>query len=114
VSPGVAVAGAAQPRPAPPPPRLKVRARKDTVRQIKLKLSHIIPSMQAAASHFWHFHISDSDRLPVGRGRFRIKEFMDPLSTAKFPGYVTVETFQIPDPHRSIQVSFDSLKQFFC
>ena len=29
--------GAAQPRPAPPPPRLKVRVRKDTVRQIKFK-----------------------------------------------------------------------------
>jgi hypothetical protein len=28
---------AAQPRPASPPPRLKVRARKDTVRQIRLK-----------------------------------------------------------------------------
>src|SRR5271166_3481577 len=41
VSPEAAVAGAAQPRPASPPPRLKVRARKDTVRQIKLKLPHI-------------------------------------------------------------------------
>src|SRR5208337_3457559 len=41
VSPEAAVAGAAQPRPASPPPRLKVRVRKDTVRQIKLKLSHV-------------------------------------------------------------------------
>src|SRR5690242_4308145 len=42
VSPGAAVTGAAQPRPAPPPPRLKVRVRKDTVRQIKLQLSRFI------------------------------------------------------------------------
>src|SRR5271166_5957330 len=41
VSPGAAVAGAAQPRPASRPPRLKVRVRKDTVRQIELKLSQM-------------------------------------------------------------------------
>ena len=35
------MAGATQPRPASPPPRLKVRVRKDTVRQNKLKLSHL-------------------------------------------------------------------------
>src|SRR5580698_3810468 len=39
VSPGAAVAGAAQPRPASPPPRLS-SVFGNTVRQIKLKLPH--------------------------------------------------------------------------
>ena len=73
----------------------------------------IIASMQASASHFWHFHISDSDRLPVGRGSYRIKEFMDALAAMEFRRYVAVETFQIPDGDRAIQASFDSLRPYF-
>lgn len=73
----------------------------------------IAASMTAAASHFWHFHISDSDRLPVGQGNFRIDEFMDALHAVDFHGYVTVETFQIPDADRSIRTSFETLSRFF-
>ena len=47
------MAGAAQPRPASPPPRLKVRVRKDTVRQIKLKLSQLNAER---ARKRWAFH----------------------------------------------------------
>jgi sugar phosphate isomerase/epimerase len=73
----------------------------------------IAASMQASESHFWHFHIGDSDRLPVGLGSYRTQEFMDALGAVKFRGYVTVETFQIPDSNQSIRISFDSLVPFF-
>lgn len=73
----------------------------------------IAGSMRESVSHFWHFHISDSDRLPVGQGSYRTREFMDALGAVKFPGYVTVETFQIPDSVQSLQISFDSLMPFF-
>ena len=73
----------------------------------------IVASMRESGSYFWHFHISDSDRLPVGRGSYRIKEFMDALVAMEFRRYVTVETFQIPDGDRAIQASFDSLRPYF-
>lgn len=73
----------------------------------------IVAAMQESRSHFWHFHISDSDRLPVGRGVYRISEFMDALGAMEFRRYVTVETFQIPDGEDAIQTSFDSLRPYF-
>ena len=73
----------------------------------------IAAAMEAAASHFWHFHISDSDRLPVGQGDYRIDEFLDALHAVGFRRYVTVETFQIPDADRSMRTSIGSLARFF-
>jgi sugar phosphate isomerase/epimerase len=73
----------------------------------------IFAAMRESGSHFWHFHISDSDRLPVGRGSYRISEFMDALGAMEFRRYVTVETFQIPDGEDAIQASFDSLRPYF-
>ena len=66
VSPGVAAAGAAQPRPASPPPRLKVRARKDTVRQIKLKL----PQIKRLAERHDRLHVC-LEAGPTGYGLYR-------------------------------------------
>jgi hypothetical protein len=73
----------------------------------------ILASMRASGSHFWHFHVSDSDRLPVGQGSYDIKEFMDALRATEFQRYVTVETLQIPDGVQAIQESFDSLRPYF-
>jgi sugar phosphate isomerase/epimerase len=73
----------------------------------------IAASMRASGRHFWHFHISDSDRLPVGQGSYGIEAFMDALRALGFQRYVTVETFQIPDGERAIQESFDSLRPYF-
>ncbi len=73
----------------------------------------IVASMRESASHFWHFHISDSDRLPVGQGSYRIEEFMDALAAMDFRRYVAVETFQIPDGDQAVQASFDYLRPYF-
>lgn len=73
----------------------------------------IIASTQAAAAHLWHFHISDSDRLPVGDGAYRIIDFFDALRQVGFERYVTVETFQIPDSGHAIGASFGSLTRYF-
>jgi sugar phosphate isomerase/epimerase len=70
-------------------------------------------SMRAAASHLRHFHISDSDRLPVGDGSYPIADFFAALRAVGFDRYVTVETFQIPDARYSIGASFDALKSYF-
>lgn len=73
----------------------------------------VVTSMQAASSHFWHFHISDSNRLPVGDGDYPIAAFFEALNEVAFNRYVTVETFQIPDAQHSIAASFGSLTPYF-
>lgn len=73
----------------------------------------IVASIRESGSHFWHFHISDSDRLPVGQGSYPIEKFLDALAATSFSGYVVVETFQIPDGEQAIRASFECLKPYF-
>jgi sugar phosphate isomerase/epimerase len=84
----------------------------DTVHMM-VEGEEVAAAIQASGSHFWHFHISDSDRLPVGRGGYPIEGFMQALRRAGYRKYVTVETFQIPDAEQSIAASFSSLGQYF-
>jgi len=84
----------------------------DTVHMM-VEGEEVAAAIQASGSHFWHFHISDSDRLPVGRGSYPIEAFMQALRRAGYRKYVTVETFQIPDTEQSIAASFSSLGQYF-
>lgn len=61
----------------------------------------------------WHFHFSDSDRLPLGDGRYDIGAIVKALREAGYEGYATVETFQIPDSQHAIQQSFNTLRPYF-
>lgn len=70
-------------------------------------------SMQAARDVLWHFHISDSDRLPVGDGTYEIAPFFRSLAGAGFQRYVTVETFQRPDAAHAIATSYCALTTYF-
>ncbi|MCC2596758.1 sugar phosphate isomerase/epimerase [Pusillimonas sp. MFBS29] len=61
----------------------------------------------------WHFHVSDSERLPVGDGSYDIAAVFQALEKASYDQYVTVETFQIPDSGHAIQASFNALRPYF-
>ncbi|TYB87887.1 sugar phosphate isomerase/epimerase [Oceaniovalibus sp. ACAM 378] len=61
-----------------------------------------------AGDLFWHFHITDSDRLPVGDGMWDIAAIMAAVRASGFNRYTTVETFQIPDASHSIQASWQA------
>lgn len=60
-----------------------------------------------------HFHVSDSDRLPVGDGEYDIAAVMASLRDISYDRYVTAETFQIPNSSIAIQASFDSMRPYF-
>lgn len=64
-----------------------------------------------AGDLFWHFHITDSDRLPVGDGTWDIAAIMAAVRASGFERYTTVETFQIPDADHSIGASWEALKR---
>lgn len=64
-----------------------------------------------AGEHFLHFHISDSDRLPVGDGSYDIMGIMVAVAASGFDAYTTVETFQIPDGNHSIAASWAALQK---
>ena len=66
-----------------------------------------------AKDYFWHFHISDSERLPVGAGNYEIEPIFAALKGAGYEGYVTIETFQVPDGETSLQTSYRTLARYF-
>ena len=72
-----------------------------------------LAAMEVALPWFWHFHISDSERLPVGAGTYEIAPFFDALRRVAFQRYVTVETFQVPDAEHAIETSYRSLERYF-
>jgi sugar phosphate isomerase/epimerase len=61
-----------------------------------------------ASDLFWHFHITDSERLPVGDGTWDIAAIMAAVRASGFDRYTTVETFQIPDARHSITASWQA------
>ncbi len=61
----------------------------------------------------WHFHVSDSDRLPMGDGNYDIGAVFKALRDVSYDDYITVETFQIPDSHHAIQQSYNTLRPYF-
>src|SRR5690606_27657581 len=89
---------------------------------IMLDMVHILvededlpASLRAAheSKRLWHFHVSDSDRLPVGDGRYDMAAVMAALRAIGYDDYVTVETFRIPDARHAIQASFNALRPYF-
>jgi Sugar phosphate isomerases/epimerases len=89
---------------------------------IMLDMVHILvegealpASLRAAMNtgRLWHFHVSDSDRLPVGDGSYDIAAVMVALRAVGYDDYVTVETFQIPNVEHAVQASFNALRPFF-
>ena len=58
-----------------------------------------------------HFHISDSDRLPVGDGTYDIPAIMRAVAQSGFEGYVTVETFQAPEGREASLKSYRAMQQ---
>jgi len=88
---------------------------------IMLDMVHILmegedlpASLRAARARncLWHFHVSDSDRLPLGDGAYDLAAVMAALRDIAYDDYVTVETFQIPDGAHAIQASFEALRPF--
>jgi sugar phosphate isomerase/epimerase len=85
----------------------------DTVHMLE-ESEHLLKSMQLAKDYFWHFHISDSERLPPGFGSWDIAAIMSILKDQYgYTGYVTVESFQKPDSNMAITRSYEILKPFF-
>ncbi|MFM1653904.1 sugar phosphate isomerase/epimerase family protein [Brevibacillus sp. B_LB10_24] len=70
-------------------------------------------SMREAKPYFWHFHICDSDRLPVGLGTYDIVPVFQALHSVGFERYVTVESFQQEDAVQSMRQSYEALTPFF-
>lgn len=64
-----------------------------------------------AGEHFLHFHISDSDRLPVGDGDYEITGIMAAVAASGSDAYTTVETFQIPDARYGMTTSWTALQK---
>lgn len=64
-------------------------------------------------NYLWHFHVSDSDRLPMGDGNYDIAAVIKALRAVSYDAYVTVETFQIPDSQHAIRQSYDKLRPYF-
>lgn len=66
-----------------------------------------------AQNCLWHFHVSDSDRLPMGDGTYDIAAVFNALRDVSYDAYITVETFQIPDSQHAIQQSYNTLRPYF-
>ena len=77
---------------------------------ILVENEEIADACALAGEHFLHFHISDSDRLPVGDGSYDIMGIMVAVAASGFDAYTTVETFQIPDAAHSITTSWTALQ----
>ena len=73
----------------------------------------LLQSMRLAKDYFWHFHISDSGRLPVGAGEYEIEPIFEALNGIGYDRYVTIETFQVPDGETSLQTSYRTLVPYF-
>ncbi|EKF20439.1 sugar phosphate isomerase/epimerase family protein [Nitratireductor pacificus] len=87
---------------------------------VMLDTAHILTEQETVADAireagdlFWHFHITDSERLPVGDGAYDIETAMRAVIDSGFNRYVTVETFQIPDAAHSIAASFEAMRPYF-
>lgn len=70
-------------------------------------------SMALTGDLFWHYHISDSDRLPVGAGTYDIDTIMTGVLKSGFDAYVTAEHFQKPSGLSSAEQSYQRLAGFF-
>lgn len=72
-----------------------------------------VKSMAITGDLFWHYHISDSDRLPVGAGSYDIDAIMSGVQQSGFDAYVTAEHFQRPDGPSSAKQTYQRLAGFF-
>lgn len=82
----------------------------DTV-HILTENEEVADACALAGEHFLHFHISDSDRRPVGDGSYDIMGIMVAVAASGFDKYTTVETFQIPDANHGIIASWTALQK---
>lgn len=73
----------------------------------------IAQSIASAGELLWHFHVTDSERLPLGDGQYDVAPILDALRSTGYDAYVTVETFQIPSAAYAAQASYDHLKPYF-
>ena len=87
---------------------------------VMLETAHILTeretvadAIREAGTLFRHFHITDSDRLPVGDGAYDIDTAMRAVIDSGFDDYVTVETFQVPDAAHAIGASFEAMRPYF-
>lgn len=74
---------------------------------------NVADSIEAARDYLWHFHVTDSDRLPLGDGQYEVAPILNVLRTIGYDRYVTVETFQIPDAQHAVQASYHHLLPYF-
>lgn len=70
-------------------------------------------SMDLARPWFWHYHITDSDRLPVGAGSWDIDAIMAGVRASGFDAYVTAEHFQVLDGPSSAVQTYRRLAHHF-
>lgn len=78
---------------------------------ILVENEEIADACALAGEHFLHFHISDSNRLPVGDGAYDIMGIMVAVAASGFDAYTTVETFQIPDGNHGMTASWAVLQK---
>ena len=60
--------------------------------------------------HIAHVHISESERLPLGRGDINLKAFLNALKAIKYDKWLSVELWG-PDPDSAAFESLEYLKQ---
>ena len=87
---------------------------------IMLDMAHMLmegeevaDSIAAAQDLLWHFHVTDSERLPLGDGEYDVAPIMEALSAHGYDDYITVETFQIPDASYASEASFRHMEPYF-
>ena len=97
-----------------------VRQLKLTSVGLMLDMAHMLveqedvsASIEAARDLLWHFHVTDSDRLPLGDGDYEVQPILEALRSVGYDDYVTVETFQIPDAAYAAQASYRHLSPYF-
>jgi sugar phosphate isomerase/epimerase len=78
---------------------------------IRMENEEVADACALAGEHFQHFHITDSDRLPVGDGEYDIMAIMVAVAASGFDAYTTVETFQIPDATHGMTSSWAALQK---
>ena len=82
----------------------------DTVHML-VEGEDIETSCRETGDLFLHFHITDSDRLPVGMGTYDIAAIMADVVASGFDATVTVETFQPPDGETACRQSYAAMQE---
>ena len=80
---------------------------------MNIEESNLADAIRAGGKHIGHIHFVDSNRQPTSRGHMNYEPIAQAIKEIDFNGYLSGETFPIPDSDEAARLTIESFKKYF-